>query len=115
MWLGQGAAKWPEDLTGKFDLVMATGIFCVGHCSNLGYEEVHAALKTGGYMVACSRSCFLVPGESEGFADKLEAMVAEGKFKRIHTHSWMHGYAEAPKGSYEEEQESTCYVLQRID
>ena len=47
-----------------------------------GLDEIHAALKVGGFLVAGWRSYRLVPGAETGFYEKLEAMKADGKFDK---------------------------------
>ena len=113
LWLGVGADKYPDDLKGKFDLVTATGVFLKGHVPALGYEDVYATLKTGGYLVAGTRSMYWKDGEAEGFKDKVDAMIAEGKFKKVHEHEYTHGVEGAPEDSFQRQMQTTCYVLQK--
>lgn len=101
MWLGLGVDKYPDDLKDKFDMVSATGVFGIGHVPPTGYDEVYASLKKGGYFVFGIRSCFWMNGEKEGFKDKVDAMIAEGKFKNLHEHEWQHGVEGSASDSFE--------------
>ena len=62
MYLGLGLDKYPDDLKGKFDLVTAGGVFLTGHIPNIGFEDVHASLKTNGYFVTGLRTSYWVNG-----------------------------------------------------
>ena len=88
MYLGQGVDKFPADLKGKFDITTAAGCWLMGHIPAVGMEDCHAALKVGGYMVNCTRSKFWERGEKEGYRDKVEEMIAAGKFQLVHMHEW---------------------------
>ena len=91
LWLGMGLDKFPDELKGKFDMVTAAGVWITGHIPVAGIEDAHAALKTGGYMVSGTRSMYWVNGEKEGYKDKIDEMIAAGKFKLLHVNEWTHG------------------------
>ena len=54
-----------------------------GHMPNLALDDVHAALKVGGVMVTAMRCTMWADGVAEGYKEKLESMVAEGKFEIV--------------------------------
>ena len=56
MFLGLGLDKYPEDLKGKFDLVVAGGVFLEGHIPCSGFDDVHASLKTNAFFVTGMRT-----------------------------------------------------------
>ena len=87
-WLGLGVDKYPDDLKGKFDLVTASGVLLKGHIPALGLEDMHASLKEGGYLVASTRSIYWANGQIDGYKDKADEMIAQGKFEMVHTHQW---------------------------
>ena len=91
MYLGQGVDKFPDDLKGKFDITTCTGCWIIGHIPAVGMEDCHAALKVGGYMVNGTRSMYWEKGEKEGYRDKVDEMIADGKFELIHQYEWTHG------------------------
>ena len=109
--LGLGVDKFDDDLKGKFDLVTAGGVFMKGHLPPAGMDDIHAALKRGGYFVTGMRSYYWVDGQEDGFKDKAEELIAAGKFKLVHKGTCMRGV----KGEIAifEEMESTLLVFQK--
>ena len=88
-WFGLG--KLPEANHNRYDLVTASGCLSKGHIEKDGLDDIHAALKVGGYLVAGWRSYRLVPGAETGFYEKLEAMKADGKLVAVKQVEFMRG------------------------
>ena len=42
-------------------------------------------------MVNGTRSMYWEKGEKEGYRDKVDEMIADGKFELIHQYEWTHG------------------------
>ena len=80
-WFGTGR-EFPSAHQNRYDVVTACGCLSKGHIEKDGLDEIHAALKVGGFLVAGWRSYRLVPGAQTGFYEKLEAMKADGKFDK---------------------------------
>ncbi len=74
-WFGTGLEKFPTEHMGGYDLVTAAGCLSKGHIPNAGLDDIHAALKLGGYFVAGWRTFYLVPGDENGFFEKLQTMT----------------------------------------
>ena len=85
MYLGLGLDKYPDELKGAFDLVIACGSFLEGHIPDTGLDDIHASLKTNGHFIVAFKDCYWVDGMKEGYKEKCDKMVAEGKFQMIHT------------------------------
>ena len=85
LWLGRGVELFPEEFRDQFDLVTASGVFLRGHMPKEAIDDIHAALKTGGYFVTAMRSIYWQNGQAEGYKDKLDGLIAEGKFKLVQT------------------------------
>lgn len=90
-WFGTGVDKFPAEHHGKYDVVTASGCLSKGHIPNAGLDDIHAALNLGGYFVAGWRTFYLTPGEENGFYEKLEGMVNEGKFTLVRRYEFMRG------------------------
>lgn len=90
-WFGSGIENFPEEHKERYDVVTASGCLSKGHIPNSGLDDIHAALKVGGYFAAGWRTFYLTPGEENGFYEKLEAMVAEGKFKLVRRYEFQRG------------------------
>ena len=90
-WFGMGVDKFPAEHKDRYDVVTASGCLSKGHIPNAGLDDIHAALKVGGYFVAGWRTFYLTPGEENGFYEKLESMVAEGKFTLVRRYEFMRG------------------------
>lgn len=91
VWFGMGVDKFPEAHKNRYDVVTASGCLSKGHIPNSGLDDIHAALKVGGFLVAGWRTFYLTPGEENGFYEKLESMVAEGKFALVRKYDFMRG------------------------
>ena len=83
LYFGMGLDKYPEDLKNRFDIVTASCVWCPGHIPNLGFDDIHASLKTGGYFVTPICECYWENGEKEGYKDKMDEMIRQGKFKQL--------------------------------
>ena len=59
-----------------------------GHIPKSGLDDIHAALKVGGYFVAGWRTFYLTPAEENGFYEKLEEMKADGKFTLVRSYEF---------------------------
>lgn len=55
IWFGKGVEALPATLLGKYDLVMATGVFLDGHIPASGFDDAHAMCKPGGYFITSIR------------------------------------------------------------
>jgi len=82
-WFGTGLDKFPAEHKGRYDVVTAAGCLSKGHIPKEGLDDIHAALKIGGYFVAGWRTYYLTPGEENGFYEKLGAFTQEGKFTLV--------------------------------
>ena len=68
-YLGVGTDKFPEDLKNRFDVVVASGIWLVGHVPAQGMLDAYSALKVGGCFVTALRKKYWVDGEACGYKD----------------------------------------------
>ena len=91
VWLGRGVDQFPEHLKNRFDLVAASGVWLKGHAPAIGIEDCHAALKQGGYLVTAMRSLYWENGQEEGYKDKFDELVAEGKLELVNTFVFQRG------------------------
>jgi len=82
-WFGTGLDKFPAEHRNRYDVVTASGCLSKGHIEKNGLDDIHAALKVGGYLVAGWRSYRLQPGNEVGFYEKLEEMKEQGKLKLV--------------------------------
>ena len=83
--------KYPDDLKDRFDLVVLSGALYEGHIPYNGLDDVHASLKKNAFFATALRSSYMVKGEKEGYMDKIDDMIEEGKFKILHTGTHMRG------------------------
>ena len=90
-WFGSGLEKFPEEHKERYDVVTAAGCLSKGHIPNAGLDDIHASLKKGGYFCAGWRTFYLQPGEENGFYEKLDSMVREGKFTLVRKYEFMRG------------------------
>ena len=117
-YIGMGLDKYPEELKGKFDVVIACGCFIEGHIPAVGFEDVHASLKTGGHFVINFKECNWVEGAKEGFKEKLTQMIEEGKFKIVHESiSYREEWRETEIGNNNkpigDKIKDFCFIMQR--
>ena len=80
-YLGMGVDEFPSKFKGKYDCCMASGVFLPNHMPASAMDDIHSCLKTGGYFITAMRSYLYVDGEKHGFKDKINELVADGKFK----------------------------------
>ena len=90
-WFGTGVDKFPAAHHNRYDVVTASGCLSKGHIPNSGLDDIHAALKLGGYFVAGWRTFYLTPGEENGFYEKLDEMEKQGKFTLVRRYEFMRG------------------------
>ena len=113
MFLGQGVDMYPEALKNRFDVVTASGVFMPDHMPAVAMDDIHASLKTGGYFVTAMRKSLYVNGEEEGYKDKLDELVADGKLEVVKEKKFMRGTVDGT-GLYAR-MESVLVVTRRID
>ena len=75
-----GSGNFPEKLTNEFDAVVASGIWLKGHCPPDAFDDVHAAMKVGGFFLTAMRTKYWKNGEEMGYKDKLDTLTSSGKF-----------------------------------
>lgn len=80
LFFGRGVEALPADMVGKQDLVMASGVYLDGHIPASGFDDMHAMCKTGGHFITSMRAIYNVAGEEHGYKDKLDELIAAGKF-----------------------------------
>ena len=112
MMFGKGVVKFYQDMLGKYDVVTSTGCFLEGHIPASCFEEAHALLKPGGHFVTAMRSEYFISGQKEGYKDKLDEMVAEGKFKLLKVWTFKRGIAGATDPMFEE-MSNTMFICER--
>ena len=83
MFLGMGVDQFPDKFKGKYDVVTGTGVFLPKHIPCAAFEDAHAALKLGGHFIFTMRANLWVDGQAEGYKDKIEEMIAAGKFELL--------------------------------
>ena len=91
VWMGRGTDYFPSDLTGRFDIVTASGVFLKGHIPARAMEDCHAALKPNGYFVTAMRECYYEHGNEEGYREQLDKLVKEGKLRLVRTEYFKRG------------------------
>ena len=105
MYLGCGSDKFPEEYKSRFDVVVASGIWLVGHVPSAAMEDGVASLKVGGLFVTSMRKSYWVNGQAQGYKDCMDKMIAEGKIEITKQFDFMRGipnnegdplYAEQP-------------------
>ncbi len=110
--LGQGVDKFPAEMKNKFDVVTASGVWMPGHMPNVAMDDVHAALKVGGVLVTAMRNTMWTDGVAEGYKEKFESMIADGKFEIAKKYEFWRG-TENGSGLFGK-QKSTGLVLRKI-
>jgi SAM-dependent methyltransferase len=90
-WFGTGLENFPAEHKSRYDLVTASGCLSKGHIPKEGLDDIHAALKVGGYFVAGWRTFYLTPGEENGFYEKLESMTSLGQFTLVNRYDFQRG------------------------
>ena len=110
--LGQGVDKFPAEMKNKYDVITASGVWMPGHMPNVALDDVHAALKMGGVLVTAMRNTMWEDGVAEGYKEKFEGLVAEGKFEIVKKWNFWRG-TENGSGLFAKQQ-STGLVLKKI-
>jgi len=114
VWFGKGVEALPANLVGKYDVVMATGVFMDGHIPPCGFEDAHAMCKPGGHFITSMRRCYYEIGEGHGYKEKLDEMVAAGKIEIVKTWEFMRGIKDAQDPIFTE-MPSFMFVAKRIN
>jgi SAM-dependent methyltransferase len=91
---GNGVEAFPAKFKGKYDCCCASGVFLPNHMPPSAMDDIHCSLKTGGYFVTAMRSYLYVDGEGHGYKDKIEELIAEGKFKLHSKGDFTRGFKE---------------------
>ena len=112
-WFGNGVETLPSEWLGAYDIVVATGCFLVGHVPCTGFDDAHAMCKVGGYLVSSIRKTYYENGHELGMKDKLDELVAAGKFELVNTWMFMRGIADVPDPIFTQ-MESLMFVYRRI-
>ena len=113
LFMGQGVDVYPDYLKNQYDVVTASGVFMPDHMPKEGMDDIHASLKKGGYFVTAMRGTLYVNGEAQGYKDKIDELIAQGKFKLVREKRFMRGTSDGT-GLYAR-MESCLVVLQKID
>ena len=90
-WFGMGIDKLSADKVCTYDCVVASGAWLKGHVPAVGMDDCHALLKTGGHFVTCMRSIYWVIGDEQGYKDKIDELIAAGKFELVHEKRFIRG------------------------
>ena len=72
--MGLGVENLSSDLTSRFDVITASGVFLLKHMPKEAIDDCHAMLKMGGYIVTAMRSNLWVDGNEAGYKDQFEAL-----------------------------------------
>ncbi len=110
--LGQGVDKFPAEMKNKYDVITASGVWMPGHMPNVAMDDVHAALKIGGVLVTAMRNTMWVDGVAEGYKEKFEGLIADGKFEIAKKYEFWRG-TENGSGLFGK-QKSIGLVLRKI-
>lgn len=89
--LGRGDNKFPEELREQFDIVTASGVWLKGHIPAAAMDDCYSALKPNGFFITAMRSSYYTLGNEEGYREKLNELVAEGKLSLVRTQKFMRG------------------------
>ena len=93
---------------------MASGVWLKGHIPAVGLEDCHALLRTGGLFISAMRSQYWVNGQEDGYKDKMDQLVAEGKLEQVEVKAFFRGVENAEARMFEQ-MESTLIVYRRVD
>ena len=91
VWMGRGVDQFPSTLKNRFNVVGAAGVFLKGHMPAKAIEDCHAALVTNGYLVTAMRSMYWENGQEEGYKDKFDELVADGRLELVNTFTFLRG------------------------
>ena len=109
-----GVEDFPTDLAGRYDSVVASGVWLEDHIPARGFEDIHALLKPNGFFVTAMRSIYYVNGQSEGYKDKLDQMIEDGRFRLVSVEEFKRGHTDVSVGMFKE-MSSTLLVLQKLN
>ena len=98
---------------GAYDVVVCSGAFLEGHVPNEGFDDAHAMCKIGGHFVTSIRKAYYVNGHEFGYKDKLDELIAAGKFEMVKSWTFMRGHADNPDPLFTQ-MESFMFVCKRI-
>ncbi len=93
---------------------MATGVFMDVHLPSVGFDEAHALLKTGGHFITSIREYYYVDGHEFGYKERINKMVAEGKWQIVKTWTFKRGIAGASDPLFKE-MTSFMFLCKRLD
>ena len=113
-WFGMGVHRLPANKLKQFDCVVASGVWLDGHIPAVGMEDCHALLRKGGLFITAMRSQYWVKGQREGYKDKMNELVKEGKLERVEVKKFFRGIENAEAKMFEQ-MESTLIVYRRIN
>ena len=83
IFLGRGLDSFPDTMKNHYDVVTASGVWMPGHMPNAALDDVHAALKIGGFLITAMRMSMWQDGVAEGYKEKIIGLVEAGKFDLI--------------------------------
>jgi len=76
---------------------------------------MHAMLKTGGHFISSYRAIYNEPGEEHGYKDKLDELIAAGKFELLKTWTYKRGVPGDEINPRWTEVDSFMFLVKRID
>ena len=76
--------------------------------------DCHALTKTGGHFITAMRTHYWASGEKEGYKDKFDELIAQGKLEIVMTKKFMRGVAGVEAGIFEQ-MESILIVTKRLN
>lgn len=112
--LGRGVDQFPDELKNKFDFVTASGVWMPGHMPNKALEDVHVALKIGGYLITAMRNTMWTDGVKEGYKEKIMELVNAGKFEIVKTDVFWRG-TEGGTGLFGRQQSTLLVLAKRAE
>ena len=113
-WFARGVDQLPNEWKGRYDIVVASGVFLEGHIPAAGFDDAHALCKTGGYFITSIRKQYWENGHEFGYKDKIDELVSAGKFELVKTWTFMRGVADSEDPLFVE-MPSFMFVCKRLD
>ena len=80
LFFGNGVDVFPAKFKNRFDCCCASGVLMPNHMPPTALDDIHCSLKIGGYFVTAMRSYLYVEGEENGYKDKIDELIKDGKF-----------------------------------
>lgn len=114
LWFGGGVENLPKHLLGKYDVVMAAGVFYVGHIPATGFDDAHALCKPGGHFVTAIRGYYMEPGGEHGYREKLDELEAAGKIKILKSWEFKRGLKDSEDPKFGE-MNHFLFIAKRMD